>query len=154
VSLDCTIRRARTEDLPDIVRMLRDDALREKSEDLGPPLPQEYLDAFASMDRDENNRLMVAEVEGRVAGTFQLTIIQHLMYRGGRIAQIEAVRVDRPLRGHGIGERMMLWAIDDARARGCARVQLTTNKERTDAHRFYERLGFKPTHVGMKLFLG
>jgi GNAT superfamily N-acetyltransferase len=150
----CTIRRARVDDLPDVVRMLSDDALREKSEHVGPPLAPEYLAAFASMERDPNNSLMVAELLGRVVGTFQLTIIQHLMYRGGLVAQIEAVRIDRPLRRRGIGEQMMRWAIDEARRRRCARVQLTTNKQRLEAHRFYARLGFVATHEGMKLYLG
>lgn len=131
-----------------------DDALREKSEDLGPPLPRAYLDAFEAMDRDPDNTLLVAEQDGRVVGTFQLTIIQHLMYRGGRIAQIEAVRVDAPLRGQGIGESMMRWAIEEARKRGCVRVQLTSNKQRLAAHRFYARLGFAASHEGFKLFLG
>src|SRR5581483_9518986 len=105
------------------------------------------------MSRDQDNRLMVAELSGRVAGTFQLTIIQGLMYRGARTAQVEAVRVAADLRGRGIGEAMMRWAIAESRCRGCLRLQLTSNKARGDAHRFYERLGFRRTHEGMKLDL-
>ena len=147
------IRPARIDDLPAILDMLSRDSLRERSEDPGPPIPKAYLDAFAELTRDPNNQLLVAELAGRVVGTFQLTFIRHLMYRGALMAQIEAVRVDTALRSRGIGARMMTWAIDEARRRGAARIQLTTNKERKAAHRFYARLGFVASHEGMKLSL-
>ena len=147
-------RRAREADLPELVRMLSIDAIRERAEVVGATLDPAYLAAFRELDADPNQTLLVAELEGRVVGTLQLTFIRHLMYQGGLIAQIEAVRIDAPLRGRGLGEQMMKHAIDEARRRGAARVQLTTNKQRKDAHRFYERLGFVASHEGMKLYLG
>jgi GNAT superfamily N-acetyltransferase len=145
------IRRATAADLPRVVELLQQESLgEERREDPGPPLPQAYLDAFAEIDTDPNNELIVAEVGGVVQGTFQLTIIPNMSYVGGKIAQVESVVVDAPLRGRGLGEAMMRWAIDEARRRGCFRVQLTSNKARTDAHRFYERLGFVRSHEGMK----
>jgi GNAT superfamily N-acetyltransferase len=105
------------------------------------------------MAADPNNTLLVAEREGRVVGTFQLTLIQHVAYRGGLVAQIENLIVDPAVRGQGVGEHMMRWAIEEARARGCFRVQLTSNKTRDRAHRFYETLGFVRSHEGMKFLL-
>jgi GNAT superfamily N-acetyltransferase len=103
------------------------------------------------MQASRTNVTYVAELDGRVVGTFMLTCIRHLLRQGSLIAQIEAVRVDAPMRGRGLGAEMMRWAIEEARRRGCSRVQLTTNNVRKDAHRFYERLGFRATHLGMKL---
>jgi GNAT superfamily N-acetyltransferase len=145
------IREATPGDLPSVLGMLSRDALREKAEDLGPPIPQPYLDALAEITRDPNNAVLVAELDGQIVGTFQLTFIRHLMYGGALIAQIESVRVDTSCRNQGIGAGMMTWAIDEARRRGCVRVQLTTHKQRKDAHRFYARLGFVASHEGMKL---
>ena len=112
-----------------------------------------YLAAFREMQASGTSATYVAEVDGRVAGTFMLTFIRHLMRRGTPVAQIESVRVDVPLRGKGLGGEMMRWAIEESRRRGASRVQLTSNNSRTDAHRFYERLGFVKSHVGMKLAL-
>lgn len=151
-SAELLIRPARLEDLPEVIRLLSADAIRERAEDLSSLAP--YRAAFENIERDPNNGIYVATREDRVVGTFQLTFIRHLMYQGGLVAQIESVRVDAALRSRGIGAQMMNWAIDEARRRGCARVQLTTNKQRSDAHRFYERLGFVRSHEGMKLFLG
>ena len=95
----------------------------------------------------------MAEVDGRVVGAFHLTIIQYVAYRGGRVAQIENVIVDPAERSRGIGEAMMRFAIEEARRQGCFRVQLTSNKARKRAHRFYERLGFVSSHEGMTLAL-
>jgi len=148
------VRRARAEDLPSILNLLAQDAIVEIPIETGPPVPAYYLDAFARIDTDPGELLAVADIDQTVVGTFQMSFIPYLMWRGGHVAQIEFVRVTASLRGQRIGERMMRWAIDHARARGCARVQLDTNNSRTDAHRFYERLGFKATHTGMKLFLG
>jgi GNAT superfamily N-acetyltransferase len=147
-------RRARVSDLMALVRMLSVDAIRERAEVVGETLDPAYLAAFAEIDRDPNQQLLVAELDGRVVGTLQLTFIRHLMYQGGLIAQIEAVRVDESLRGLGIGAKLMTHAIDEARRRGAVRVQLTTNKQREAAHRFYRRLGFVASHEGMKLYLG
>lgn len=115
--------------------------------------PEQYLGAFRKIDADPRQLLMVAEQDGEVVGTFQLTEIQHLAFGGGRSAVIEAVHVRADLRSRGLGAAMMRWAIDEARRRGCMRVQLTSNKDRQDAHRFYQRLGFSRSHEGFKLLL-
>jgi GNAT superfamily N-acetyltransferase len=147
------IRRARREDVPAIVRLLADDALGRARESLGEPLPQSYYDAFAAIDADRRHELVVVEAAGAVVGTLQLTFLPYLAYRGGLRAQIEAVRVESGWRGRGLGGRLFAWAIDRARHEGCHMVQLTTNASRADAQRFYARLGFVPSHVGMKLDL-
>ncbi|MGK4007121.1 GNAT family N-acetyltransferase [Sorangium sp. So ce1036] len=148
------IRRAVEADLPAVVRLFSiQDAGIVKQDHPGPPLDPRYREALAAIADDPNNALLVAEVEGRVAGAFHLTIIQYVANRGGKVAQIENVIVEPSLRGRGIGEAMMRWAIDEARRRGCFRVQLTSNKARQRAHRFYERLGFVASHQGMKLKL-
>jgi len=148
------IRRAHIHDLPRVVELLQQESLDgTPREDAGPPLPQRYYDAFARIDADPDNDIMVAEMGGHVVGTFQITLIRHLQRGGELVAEIESVVVDEPFRGRKIGEAMMRWAIDSARTRGCSRVQLTSNRARTDAHRFYERLGFVPGYVGMKLVL-
>jgi GNAT superfamily N-acetyltransferase len=145
------IRRAKAEDLPEILRLLLAD--RSSPSDEADPAAGCYVDAFEEMQRSEGNGTYVAEVDGRIVGTFMLTFIRHLMRRGALVAQIEAVRVDAPERGRGRGAEMMRWAIEQARLRGCSRVQLTTNKSRKQAHLFYDRLGFRATHEGMKLAL-
>jgi GNAT superfamily N-acetyltransferase len=148
------MRPARQSDLEPILHLLAQDAILEVPVELGPPVPDYYLDAFKRIDADPGELLAVAELDGAVVGTFQMSFIPYLMWRGGHVAQIEFVRVAAHLRGRRIGEQMMHWAIDRARSQGCVRIQLGTNKARVDAHRFYERLGFKATHEGMKLFLG
>ncbi|HET6503859.1 MAG TPA: GNAT family N-acetyltransferase [Amycolatopsis sp.] len=149
------IRRARRDDVPAIVRMLADDHLgarRESLDDLEP-----YLDAFAAIDTDPNQLLAVVEDEdegaGGVVGTLQLTFIPGLSRRGATRVLVEAVRVDASRRGSGLGTTLLKWAIDEARRRGCALVELTSDKSRSGAHRFYERLGFRASHTGFKLFL-
>jgi len=149
-----TIRIARREDLPAIVRLLADDKLGHSRETYSEPLSDAYTDAFAAIDRDPDNALIVAEDAGAIIGVLQLTFIPHLTYTGGIRAQIEGVRVDGSYRGQGIGRILFEWAIARARARGCHLVQLTADKQRPDAHRFYESLGFKASHEGMKLHLG
>jgi GNAT superfamily N-acetyltransferase len=152
--LSPTIRRAVSADLPVIVRLFSiPDEGNQKNDDPGPPLDPRYGEALAAIAEDPNNALFVADLGGRVAGAFHLTIIQYVAYRGSRVAQIENVIVDPELRGRGIGEVMLRWAIDEARRRGCFRMQLTTNKVRKRARRFYERLGFVASHEGMKLRL-
>jgi GNAT superfamily N-acetyltransferase len=148
-----TLRRARREDVRAIVEMLADDALGGSREDTSDPLPQAYYDAYEEMARDPNNRLLIAEKDGAIVGTLQVTFIRGLSRQGMRRALIEAVRVASGHRGEGIGEQIVRAVIDLARSEGCAMVQLTTDKSRKDAHRFYERLGFVASHEGMKLML-
>jgi GNAT superfamily N-acetyltransferase len=112
-----------------------------------------YTAAFRRIDADPAHLLVVAEADGQIVGTMQLSFLPGLARRGALRAQIEAVRVAQSQRGAGLGAAMMGWAIDEARRRGCALVQLTSDKSRADAHRFYARLGFVPSHEGMKLAL-
>ncbi|HKN95533.1 MAG TPA: GNAT family N-acetyltransferase [Pseudonocardiaceae bacterium] len=142
------IRPARRDDVPAIVAMLADDPLGAERERPGDPA---YLAAFDALADDPGQSLVVAESAGEVVGTLQLTFIPGLSRVGATRAQIEAVRVRSDMRGNGLGETMIRWAIDTARERGCVLVQLTTDASRVDAHRFYLRLGFRPSHVGMKL---
>ena len=147
------VRDAEPRDLTAIVALYADDQLGSTRERPGEPLAEEYLGAFRAVTDDPRTRLVVAEVDGEVVGTLQLTHLPHLVRRGGERAQIEAVRVASSHRGSGLGRELMTWAVDQARARGCALVQLTTDAARPDAHRFYESLGFTASHVGMKLTL-
>jgi len=146
-------RLATREDLPAIVRLLAEDELGAQRERFEIPLPQAYYGAFEAIDADPNNELVVAEIDGEVVGTLQLMYLPSLSYQGGTRAQIESVRVAQGLRGRGIGAGMMKWAIERARQRGCHLMQLTTHNSREDAHRFYERLGYTKSHIGMKMNL-
>lgn len=148
-----SIRRAIEADVAAIVAMLADDALGRAREDASLPLAQPYLDAFAAIERDPNQLLAVMTDGDDVIGTLQITFLAGLSLRGAWRGQIEAVRVASGRRGEGLGQRLLEWAMDKCRERGCRIVQLTTNKSRTDAHRFYERLGFKASHIGYKLEL-
>ncbi|HST62550.1 MAG TPA: GNAT family N-acetyltransferase [Longimicrobium sp.] len=150
---DITIRRARADDLPAIVAMLADDALGAMREDASIPLDPRYLQAFDAIDNDPNQVLAVVDRGGQVTGCMQLTFLPGLSRKGAWRGQIEGVRVAAAERGAGTGQVMMEWAIERCRERGCEILQLTTDKSRTDAHRFYERLGFRATHEGMKLTL-
>jgi ribosomal protein S18 acetylase RimI-like enzyme len=132
------------------VRLLADDPLGRDREGAD---PAPYGRAFALIDTDPAQLLVVAVDGTEVVGTLQLSVIPGLSRRGALRAQVEAVRVRSDARGRGIGEAMVRWAIGESRRRGCALVQLTTDVSRTDAHRFYERLGFVPSHVGLKLAL-
>jgi GNAT superfamily N-acetyltransferase len=151
--MDITFRHATELDLPYIVSMLADDFLGAQRERNEVPLPESYVNAFREIEADENNELIVAELDGAVVATLQLTFTPSISFQGGRRCTVESVRVDESLRGKGIGREMMLWAIERAKERGCISMQLTTNSDRTDAHRFYENLGFKASHIGMKLKL-
>ena len=151
--MDITFRHATELDLPYIVSMLADDFLGAQRERNEVPLPESYANAFREIEADKNTELIVAELEGVVVATLQLTFTPSISFRGGRRCTVESVRVDESLRGKGIGREMMLWAIERAKERGCISMQLTTNADRTDAHRFYENLGFKASHIGMKLKL-
>jgi GNAT superfamily N-acetyltransferase len=144
-------RRAARADLEDIVRLLAADPLGARREEYTLPLPGQYRAAFEAIDRDPNNELVVVELEGRVAGVLQLTYIPYITYRGSWRALIEGVRVDSSLRSSGIGRKLFAWAIERAREKGCHMVQLTSDKARPDAIRFYESLGFVASHEGMKL---
>ncbi|WP_326598017.1 GNAT family N-acetyltransferase [Streptomyces sp. NBC_01803] len=149
--MNITMRQAFPADVPEIVAMLADDMLgarRENPADLAP-----YLAAFERIDADPNQLLLVGERDGRVVGSLQLSILHGLSRRGSSRALIEAVRVASAERGAGLGGELIRRAVEEARRRGCVLVQLTSDAARTDAHRFYERLGFKATHVGFKLAL-
>jgi GNAT superfamily N-acetyltransferase len=150
---DLVIRRAARDDLPAIVQLLADDRLGAAREAAVVPLPASYLTAFEAIDRDPNHRLVVAEADGRVVGVLQLTLLPYLTYQGSWRALIEGVRVASDRRSEGIGRRLIEWAIDRARDHGCRIVQLTSDKSRHDAVRFYERLGFVASHEGLKLHL-
>lgn len=145
---DLTIDRARTEDVEAIVAMLADDPLGARRE--SPEEPRIYQAAFEAIDADPNQFLAVARRDGRVVGTLQLTFIPGLSRRGAMRAQVEAVRVHTSERGRGLGTDLLLWAEEEARRRGAAMVQLTSDASRVEAHRFYERLGYTASHVGFK----
>lgn len=145
------IRRAERADVEPIVAMLADDPLGARRETPGDPAP--YLRAFEVLDADPHQLLAVADRDGDVVGTLQLTFIPGLSRRGATRALIEAVRVRADQRGGGLGALLVEWAVAEARRQGCALVQLTSDASRTRAHRFYERLGFQATHVGFKLSL-
>ncbi|MFJ4629485.1 GNAT family N-acetyltransferase [Streptomyces sp. NPDC088847] len=146
---DLEIRAAVAEDIPAIVGMLADDPLgsqRESPDDLTP-----YLAALERLAADPNQHLVVAVREDRVVGTLQLTIVPGLSRKGATRSIVEAVRIHADERGSGLGTQLIEWAIDESRRQDCQLVQLTSDVTRTDAHRFYERLGFTASHVGFKL---
>ncbi|SFJ37993.1 GNAT family N-acetyltransferase [Celeribacter neptunius] len=149
----CHIRAATEEDLPTILSLLADDQKGASREDPSLPLAPGYLAAFAAMQADPNQFLAVAEKAGAVIGVFQLTFIPGLSRRGAWRGQIESVRIHRAMRGTGLGTEMMEWAIAACRERGCKLVQLTSDQDREDAHRFYSALGFTPSHTGFKMNL-
>jgi ribosomal protein S18 acetylase RimI-like enzyme len=147
------VRKARAADLPAIIAMLADDELGKKREDASSPPNPAYIAAFAAMDADPNQFMAVAEIGGEIVGCLQLTIIPGLSRKGMWRGQIESVRVASSQRGSGLGHKLFEWAIGECRKRGCGLVQLTTDKSRKDAKRFYETLGFVAEHEGMKLSL-
>jgi GNAT superfamily N-acetyltransferase len=153
VSPDPVFRRALRADLPDVVRLLADDPLGSMREAYAFPLPDSYYAAFDAIDADPNNELVVVVLDSRIIGVLQLTYIPSITYRGRWRALIEGVRVDPSLRSTGIGRRLFSWAIARAAGRGCHLVQLTSDKARPDAIRFYESLGFVASHEGLKLHL-
>ncbi|GHH74074.1 GNAT family acetyltransferase [Kitasatospora indigofera] len=148
---DLQIRRATADDLPAIVAMLADDPLgsvRESPDDLTP-----YRTAFRRIEEDPQQHLVVAVRDGRTVGTLQLTLIPGLSRKGSTRAVIEAVRVHADERGSGLGTQLIEWAVGTSRELRADLVQLTSDASRTDAHRFYERLGFTASHLGFKLQL-
>jgi len=145
------IRDATRADLPAILELMAQDAMSHTLNAV--PLMPEHERALVEIQAHPDHRIVVAELNGEAAGTMQLSYLPGLGGGGRWRAQVEAVRVRRDLRSRGIGRQMMQWAIERARERGCFLVQLTTNQKRIDAQRFYARLGFQPSHVGMKLYL-
>jgi ribosomal protein S18 acetylase RimI-like enzyme len=146
-------RRAASDDLAAIVALLADDPIGSGRESAGVQLDPCYAAAFAAIERDPNQLLAVAERGGKVIGVLQLSFIPGLTRRGMWRGQIEGVRIAPAERGSGAGRAMLLWAVEECRKRGCGLVQLTSDKRRTDAHAFYEALGFRATHEGYKLAL-
>jgi len=145
-------RAAKREDVIEIVKMIANDKLGKLREGFKEPLPEKYYVAFENIKNDSNQELIVLEDEqDGIIGTLQLSFIQYLTYQGGVRAQIEAVRVREDQRGKSIGEQMFMWAIERSKERGAHLIQLTTDKKRPKALKFYERLGFSATHEGMKL---
>ena len=135
-----------------MVQLIANDKLGQLRENFTDPLPQVYYDAFERIDADPNQELIVVENDHReIVGTLQLSFIPYLTYQGGIRAQIEAVRVREDLRGEGIGQQLFSWAIQRSRERKAHLLQLTTDKQRPEAVRFYEKLGFKASHEGMKI---
>jgi ribosomal protein S18 acetylase RimI-like enzyme len=150
---DLRFRRALITDVPAIIKLLADDELGQQRENVGPPPSPEYETAFKAIDRDANQLLAVAERDNQVVGCLQLTFIPGLSRVGLWRGQIESVRVASKFRASGLGRKLFEWAIEECRKRGCGLVQLTTDKSRPDAIRFYQSLGFAASHEGMKLDL-
>ena len=147
-------RKAKEGDIPNIVKMLADDELGSKREDYKVPLSKSYYDAFQNILQDKNQELIILEnFNKEIIGTLQLTFISYLTYRGGLRAQIEAVRIYKKFRGKGFGKKIFKWVIKRSKDKGAHLVQLTTDKQRPDAIEFYKTLGFKDSHIGMKLHL-
>ncbi|MBA2444248.1 MAG: GNAT family N-acetyltransferase [Nocardioidaceae bacterium] len=145
------VRHARPADLKALLALLDEDSIREVAEhysDLSP-----YAAALEEILASDHATVLVGELEGELIATAQVTWLRRLMYGGGLVCQIESVRVSSRLRDQGLGRQLMEWVIADARSRGCARAELTSNAARVNAKRFYERLGFISSHVGMKLYL-
>lgn len=148
-----TFRKATEDDLYKIVEMLADDELGMMRERFENPLPQTYIKAFESISNDPNNELIVACKGEEVVGVQQITYTPYITHQGGWRATVEGVRTLKTVRGEGVGTELIKFAVKRSRERGCHLIQLTTDKKREDAHRFYERLGFKATHEGMKMKL-
>ena len=150
---DLIFRRATEADLPAIIALLADDILGASREATGSENYLQYLNAFRAVDADANQFLLVVEAEAQIVGTLQLTFIPGLARGGLKRGQIEAVRVAGNRRGEKIGEAMFDWALEKCRREQCGIVQMTTDKARMEAHRFYDRLGFEPSHIGYKMTL-
>ena len=145
-------RKATKRDIVQIVQLIANDRLGQMRERFEDPLPDKYYEAFDRISSDANQELIVVETNNEeIIGTMQLSFIQYLTYQGGIRAQIEAVRIREDLRGKGIGQRMFEWAIQRSKERNAHLLQLTTDKQRPQAIRFYEKLGFKASHEGMKI---
>jgi GNAT superfamily N-acetyltransferase len=146
-------RKATKKDLLKIVEMLVEDELGKIREMFQDPLPADYINAFKNIDNNSNQELIIVENnDSEIIGTMQLSFIQYLTYRGGLRAQIEAVRIRKDMRGNGIGKMMFEWAVNRAKERNAHLLQLTTDKKRPDAIKFYKSIGFIATHEGMKMY--
>ena len=153
--IEVTIRTASREDVPIIVALNNAGGTDGYSRSvLQNPLPEGYFQAFDRIIKSPNDRLMVAEYNGKIIGTFHLTYLTYIQAMGQLDAQVESVHVHPEFRGCGLGTIMMTWVINQAKEKHCRRVQLTSNKLRQAAHRFYQKLGFEASHEGMKLSLG
>ena len=151
---ELVFRKARKGDIPNIVKMLAEDELGSKREDYKIPLSKSYYDAFQIIFQDKNQELIILEnFNKEIIGKLQLTFIQYLTHQGGLRAQIEAVRIQKKFRGKGFGKRIFKWAIKRSIDKGAHLIQLTTDKQRPDAIKFYKALGFRDSHIGMKLHL-
>ena len=148
-----TYRDATAADLPAIIRLLAEDQIGGRTDDPREPLDPVYAAAFAAIDGDPNQRLIVAEIDGALIGTMQLSFLPGLLNRGAWRGQIEAVRIAADRRSQGLGEQLIAWGVEQCRARGCFMAQLTSNNDRVAAHRFYERLGWQKSHAGFNLYL-
>jgi ribosomal protein S18 acetylase RimI-like enzyme len=148
--VDLMFRDAMAGDVPAIVKLLADDPLGKKRENAADPLPQSYWDAFAAITADPRSKLIVVERDRRVVGTMQLTFIASMTHQGAERLLVETVNVARDMRSQGIGEAMVRWAIEAAKARGVKHVTLSSHKSRRRAHEFYQSLGFKKTHHGFR----
>lgn len=148
-----TYRDATKADLPLILALIVEDAVIDTGDDPADAMHADYVDALAAIDADPNQEMIVVDDDGVPIGCFQLSYLPGLMRRGMWRGQIEVVHVAETHRNRGVGAQMMRWAVERCRERGCAMVQLTSNKKREDAHRFYERLGFLRSHEGFKLYL-
>ena len=144
-------RKATKADVFAIVEMIADDKLGKTREQFEDPLPEPYYQAFENINADANQELIVVEDSGEIIGTMQLSFIQYLTYKGGIRAQIEAVRIKKNRRGQGLGKQMFIWAIERAKEKNAHVLQLTTDKKRPEAIKFYEDLGFIKSHEGMKM---
>lgn len=145
------IRRARESDLPQLILLLEQLSIREPREDPGPPLPEIYAETFRRIDADPGQHLLVAERDGRVVGSLVLIVVPNLSHRGTPWAEIENMVVDQAVRGQRIGEALVQHAIEIARNAGCYKLTLTSNLGRTEAHRFYERMGFQTSHRAFRI---
>jgi len=151
--MDLTFEQATRDDLAALVQLLADDVLGVDREDVAVPLNDRYVNAFEAVHRDPNNELMVVRSGTDLVGLLQLTFIPYLTHTGSWRCLIEGVRIARAYRGQGLGSQFIEWAIERARERNCSLVQLTSDKQRPDAIRFYESLGFRASHEGLKLAL-
>lgn len=153
MNAEITFREAVEQDLERIVKMLSDDLLGSKRERYELPLPSSYVKAFKAIEADPNNELMLACYESKIVGVQQITFTPYITHQGGWRATVEGVRISSDVRGMGVGSKMIEFAIQRAKERGCHLIQLTTDKQREDALRFYERLGFNASHEGLKMKL-
>lgn len=149
--MNLKFREAKESDISALVVLLADDELGANREDISDPLNHRYADAFQSIEKDPNNELTVVESNGELVGMLQLTFIPYLTHTGSWRCLIEGVRIAKTHRGKGLGAKFINWAISRAREKNCSIVQLTSDKQRSDALRFYESLVFKATHEGFKL---